>query len=192
MIATAMGPAMGPDGGERVIVGRRFVLAGLAAAPLAACGGFSGGPEAPVDIDAFFGSWQGTTITGAPGRPLALSVGQQQGGNIVVDWIEFEDDPAKLPPDLVLPERHRRLHFNVGRYTQMPALDAGPGEEAQLGIEARTLVMTVTRRAAGHEDVRTYRYTLAGPNALALEYSSVIDTVPALTIGGTLNRIGGV
>jgi hypothetical protein len=174
-----------------VIVGRRFVLAGLAAAPLAACGGFGGGPEASVDIDAFFGSWRGATITGAPGRTLAISVIEQQGGNVVVDWIEFEDDPAKLPPDLVLPERHRRLHFNASRYSQMAALDADRGEEVRLWVEGRALVMKVTRRVAGHEDVRTYRYTLAGPGALALEYASVIDKVPALTIGGTLNRIGG-
>lgn len=164
----------------------------MAAVPLSACGGFADGPAAAADIEEFFGSWQGATITGAPGRPMALSVGRQQGGNIVVDWTEFEDDPANLPPDLVLPERHRRLIFLRARYTTLTALDPGAGEEATLAVEGRTLVMVVTRRVAGREDVRTYRYTLAGSSALALEYSSVIDKVPALTIGGTLNRIAGV
>jgi hypothetical protein len=178
-------------GDEGVIVGRRFVLAGLAVAPLSACISLGADPNAPVDIESFFGAWQGTTITGAPGRPLALSVGQQQGGNVVVDWTEFEDDPAKLPEGLVLPERHRRFIFNRSRYAIMAALATGAGEDATLQVDGRALVMTVTRRVAGHEEVRTYRHTLAGPSALALEYSSVIDKVPALSIGGTLNRIGG-
>lgn len=152
---------------------------------------FGGGDSAVVDVEDFLGSWQGATITGAPGRPLALSVGRQQGGNIVVDWTEFEDDPAKLPSDLVLPERHRRYHFDRNRYTRMRALDEGRGEEVTLGVEGRALLMIVKRNVAGHDEVRTYRYTLAGPAALALDYTSVIDEVPAVSIGGTLNRIAG-